>query len=158
MSLPALPALFVSPQFFRVSTLQFSSPSSSFFQTSSSQDRSLRIKMKYSILLAGLATVSSVLAAPEKRWCLTDSKANTIVAKFQSVLEGVDYNGQSPNITAKQVVAKNYIEYSDSILSLEGAPVSHLRISSSDIYIRRLTISLLAWQYPFRHLSPTMAE
>jgi hypothetical protein len=79
--------------------------------------------MKCATFLAGLAAVSSVLATPEKRWCLTSGEANTIVAKFASILEGVHYHGQIPNITAKQVVAKNYVEYSDSILSLEQAPV-----------------------------------
>ena len=84
--------------------------------------------MKYATVIASaLALATSVVsAAPslEKRHCLTDAEAATIIAKFTSILEGVDYNGQTPDITAKQVVAKHYTEYSDSILSLEGTPVS----------------------------------
>ena len=85
--------------------------------------------MKLNTIFLYLAAIASAAASPtEKRWgygnCLTDEQANKIVAKFASILEGVDYQGQSPNVTAKQVVAKNYVEYSDSILSLEGDPVS----------------------------------
>jgi hypothetical protein len=81
--------------------------------------------MRFATIFGALAAVSAVSAIPtEKRGgCLSTGQATTIVNKFISILEGVDYNGQIPNITAKQVVAKNYIEYSDSILSLEQAPV-----------------------------------
>lgn len=82
--------------------------------------------MRFATLFGALAATSAVSAtAIEKRYggCLTTHQATTIVNKFISILEGVDYNGQIPNITAEQVVASNYVEYSDSILSLENAPV-----------------------------------
>lgn len=82
--------------------------------------------MKYTTIFAAFVAAASAAATPGKRWgdgCLTSSEANTIVAKFASVLEAVDYNGQIPNVTAVQVLAPNYVEYSDSILSLEHAPV-----------------------------------
>ena len=81
--------------------------------------------MRFATIFGGLAVVSAVSAIPtEKRGgCLSTSQATTIVNKFISILEGVDYNGQIPNVTAVQVVAKNYVEYSDSILSLEDVPV-----------------------------------
>jgi hypothetical protein len=49
---------------------------------------------------------------------LTQTKAEEIVNKFKSVLEGVDYKGKTPFQTTQDVVAENYIEYSDSIQSL----------------------------------------
>ena len=83
--------------------------------------------MRFTTVLAALAAATCVSAAPadEKRWqhCLTSAQAEVIVDKFLSILEGVNYHGQSPNITAKQIVAEDYVEYSDSILSLEKQPV-----------------------------------
>jgi hypothetical protein len=46
------------------------------------------------------------------------------VNKYISILQNQTYNGQSPVATANQIIASNYVEYSDSILSLEKAPVS----------------------------------
>jgi len=84
--------------------------------------------MKYTTIVASAFALgaSFVTAAPslEKRFCLTTKEAETIVAKFISVLEGVDYEGQSPNVTAVDVVAADYHEYSDSIQSLEDVPLS----------------------------------
>ena len=91
--------------------------------------------MKSTIFASALALATSASAAaianptfslPQFCPCLPDSQASTIVAKFVSILEGVEYQGQSPNVTASQVVAPNYVEYSDSILSLEKAPVRTL--------------------------------
>lgn len=87
--------------------------------------------MKLTSIVLGLAAATpTALATPGGRWhggghgyCLSYYEAETIVNKFISILENVDYKGQSPAVTAKQVVAEDYIEYSDSILSLEGAPV-----------------------------------
>ena len=46
--------------------------------------------------------------------------------KYISILENQPYFGQSVNATADQIIATNYVEYSDSILSLEKAPVRTL--------------------------------
>lgn len=85
--------------------------------------------MKFTVVAAIAAFAASAAAAPEvateKRWfgCLNQWQAETIVNKYISILEGSDYNGQSPNVTADQIIAEDYTEYSDSILSLEKAPV-----------------------------------
>jgi len=85
--------------------------------------------MKFTVVAAVAALASSVAGAPgvatEKRWfgCLNQWQAETIVNKYISIMEGADYKGQSPNVTADQIIAKDYTEYSDSILSLEKAPV-----------------------------------
>lgn len=75
---------------------------------------------------AAIANPEPGLSLPQFCPCLTDYQATTIVNKFVSILEGVEYQGQSPNVTAQQVVAPNYVEYSDSILSLEKAPVGQI--------------------------------
>ncbi|KAF2774121.1 hypothetical protein EJ03DRAFT_322721 [Teratosphaeria nubilosa] len=54
---------------------------------------------------------------------LTQWQANTIVGKYSAVLQGQGYDGMTINETAASVVAPSYVEISDSILSLEGAPL-----------------------------------
>lgn len=58
--------------------------------------------------------------------CLNTFTAQQIVNQYSSILQNQSYNGQSPQATAQQIIASNYIEYSDSILSLEKAPVCAL--------------------------------
>jgi len=79
--------------------------------------------MKFSTIASGLALASAAAASPLQR-CLTQQQGNTIVNKFISILEDKSYNGQSANATAEALIANDYVEISDSILSLEGAPVS----------------------------------
>ncbi|KAH9826053.1 hypothetical protein Tdes44962_MAKER03836 [Teratosphaeria destructans] len=57
---------------------------------------------------------------------LTQWQANTIVGKYSAVLQGQGYDGMTISQTAASVVAPNYVEISDSILSLEGAPVRNV--------------------------------
>lgn len=87
--------------------------------------------MKLITILASLAAIGTASAAPAEKFCLSDDQASVIVSKFASVLEGASYQGQNPNKTALQVVARNYVEYSDSILSLEGDEVSDLAYLAS---------------------------
>jgi hypothetical protein len=127
-----------------IDTLLLSSNSLTSIQT-------CQFNMKLNTILASLAAIAYATASPtEKRGgygnCLTDEQANTIVAKYASILEGVEYQGQSPNVTAEQVVAKNYVEYSDSILSLEDAPVSKFATYCLRVFSNKSASS------PTRHL------
>ena len=91
--------------------------------------------MKFTLLASCLSLAATIAAAPtpepelEARTllplgCLNSFLANQIVTKYISILENQPYQGQSVNTTALQIIASNYVEYSDSILSLEKAPVS----------------------------------
>lgn len=86
--------------------------------------------MKLTLLASCLSLAATISAAPtleERQFgCLLPSKAQAIVNKYISILQNQTYNGQSPVATANQIIASNYVEYSDSILSLEKAPVSIL--------------------------------
>jgi hypothetical protein len=62
---------------------------------------------------------------------LTPSDAEQIVNKYISILQNQTYYGQSVQTTASQIIAPNYVEYSDSILSLEQAPVSLSQIHAA---------------------------
>jgi hypothetical protein len=85
--------------------------------------------MRSFLLTYGLSLVACVLAAPmlEERTfsfgCLNAFSAQQIVDKYASILENQPYYGQSVNTTAGQIIASNYLEYPDSIFSLEKAPV-----------------------------------
>ena len=85
--------------------------------------------MKLSLFAYCLSLAACVLAAPvlEERTfgfgCLNAFSAQRIVDKYISILENQPYDGQSVNTTAEQIIATNYLDYSDSILSLEKAPV-----------------------------------
>lgn len=78
-----------------------------------------------SLALLGAAVSGSAL--PKTRtadWqnCLTQSEAESIVDQYTSILSHSDVT--SANATAQALLDDNYTEISDSILSLEGQPVS----------------------------------
>lgn len=82
--------------------------------------------MKFSLIAgAALALVSSTIAKPTgKSWanCIAQSTAEDIVNKYITILSHPDI--QAANATAQALLANDYQEVSDSILSLEGQPVS----------------------------------
>lgn len=85
--------------------------------------------MKFSLALAPLALVTSVTASTlhTRDWsdwqnCLSQSQAETIVNEYASILTHSD--PAAANATAQALLDVNYVEISDSILSLEGQPVS----------------------------------
>ena len=90
-----------------------------------------------SLLASTLALAVTVAAAPAPEFdrrnyfCLQSFEAQLIVNKYISILENKSYLGQSPSSTANQVIAADYVEYSDSILSLEKAAVRNVRPSHS---------------------------
>lgn len=78
--------------------------------------------MKSATLAFIVGCVSAAFAYPLQE-CLSQSEASTIIDKFISILDGQGYDGQSANATAISLIADDYIEISDSILSLTGRPV-----------------------------------
>ena len=83
--------------------------------------------MKFSLYASALALASTAIAAPaiEERGlkCVTLSQAKTIVARFGGVITQQGSDLGDANTTAQAILAGGYTEYSDSVLSLEQAPV-----------------------------------
>lgn len=86
--------------------------------------------MKLSINVPLFATFLAVSVLPivlssitKRDYCVTQYEANDIVTKFAAILAQTD-GAAAANATAQALLADDYIEFSDSILSLEGLPVS----------------------------------
>ncbi len=98
--------------------------------------------MKLFFILAPLALAASVAAsALPKRGdggCLSQSEAESIVSQYASILTHTDV--ATANATAQALLDENYTEISDSILSLEGQPVSHVILARSIAAGHRLTL------------------
>ncbi len=80
--------------------------------------------MKFIISLAAMA--SFAVAAPwnwPQGYCLSDSEADTIVARYAAVIAQQPSDLGSAVVTAKAIVAKNYTEQSDSANQQIGIPV-----------------------------------
>jgi len=96
--------------------------------------------MKLLSILAPLALVAGVTAfATPKRssdWegCLSQSDAETIVNEYMSILSHTP-DVATANATAQALLATNYTETSDSILSLEGQPLGTATFVGKDVYI-----------------------
>jgi hypothetical protein len=84
--------------------------------TAPNNTASMQIK---ALLLTAFAACA--LAAPSST-CLTDAQATSLAKKFQGMLSNADR--QAANATGQAILAVGYEETSDSILSLEHAPVS----------------------------------
>jgi hypothetical protein len=54
---------------------------------------------------------------------LTQAQAQLIIQQYQSLVQYKPYNGMQPEDTAKQLLADNYMAYSDSVKSLTNQPV-----------------------------------
>lgn len=86
--------------------------------------------MKFSQIISAIALISTAVAAPQGwgNWgqcsddCITQATATDIVNKFITILN--HYDIPAANATAQALLADNFAEISDSILSLEGQPVS----------------------------------
>lgn len=83
--------------------------------------------MKFSYILSAFALTSTAFAAPtvaRRDWsnCIAQSTAEDLVNGYISILAHTDV--ATANATAQKILADDYQEISDSILSLEGQPVS----------------------------------
>lgn len=82
--------------------------------------------MKFLSILAPLslvvATAATAIPRDGSKYGLTQEVADDIVAKFITILDHQD--PVAANATAQALLAEGYTEISDSILSLEGQPVS----------------------------------
>jgi len=97
--------------------------------------------MKFSSIIAPLALASSVTATAirNRNWsdwqnCVSQSQAETIVSDYASILS---HSGgvAAANATAQALLDVNYVEISDSILSLEGQPLGTATFVGKDTYI-----------------------
>lgn len=87
--------------------------------------------MKFSVA-AITAFATAALAIPQwGNWgcpqdqCISQDDANRLVDRFISVLGHYDSDIGDAATTANAILADSYREISDSILSLEGLPVSY---------------------------------
>ena len=87
--------------------------------------------MRFFTLAASFLAVASASALPERRWnnwgknkCLSQDQANSIVSQFIVGLTHPDV--PAANATLQALLADDFKETSDSILSLEGLPVRSL--------------------------------
>jgi len=78
--------------------------------------------MKSTLVATALGLAAAVFAAPQA--CLTQRQANRLVNRFIGILDHQGSDLGDANATAQALIADDYQEISDSILSLEGAPVS----------------------------------
>lgn len=111
--------------------------------------------MKFSLITTTLALASAAVAAPGwgnnnnqpwNQWQnqLSQSAAENIVNKFISVLTHTD--NVKANATAQALLANDFSEVSDSILSLEGQPVCNKHALTDNL------LTFLAWWqlFPFQ--------
>ncbi|KAK5072499.1 hypothetical protein LTR64_005028 [Lithohypha guttulata] len=94
--------------------------------------------MKFSLIAAAACTLaSSAFAAPAwSAWpsnCLAQGTATDIVNQYVTILN--HYDVKAANATAQTLLADDYIEISDSILSLEGQPLNQTTFAGKQLYI-----------------------
>ncbi len=77
--------------------------------------------MKFTIVATALALASTALSAPGK--CVSISEAQAIVNRYVGIQTQAGSDFGNATETAEKLLVKNYEEISDSILSLEKAPV-----------------------------------
>lgn len=85
--------------------------------------------MKLLTYLTSLVAVASAVAVPARRgaeWqnCLAQSEAQKLVDEYIAILSHTSSSIGDANATAQAILDNGYQEISDSILSLEGQPVS----------------------------------
>ena len=87
--------------------------------------------MKLTTIATSLALVASALAAPAVRLdspqesqCLCQQDAETFLNRFIPAFQHLP-DIPTANKTLQEIVAPHFVDISDSILSLEGRPVSH---------------------------------
>lgn len=79
--------------------------------------------MKFTTIASTLALAATVIASPRiphRSSGVSQAEAESVVSKIISIF------GHQPgaNATAHALLADNFVEHSDSILALEGQPVS----------------------------------
>lgn len=83
--------------------------------------------MKTTLFASVLAFALSALASPvDERGlfnCVSQQDANTFVSNFATVLAHQNSSLGTPQQTANILLADNFVEYSNSVLSLQGLPV-----------------------------------
>ncbi|OAL37259.1 hypothetical protein AYO20_03435 [Fonsecaea nubica] len=95
--------------------------------------------MKVLSLLTPMSLMAGVMAAATPKrdasWqsCVSQAEAESIVNQYIIVLEHTD--AAAANATAQSLLDENYIETSDSILSLEGQPLGTATFVGKDNYI-----------------------
>ena len=79
--------------------------------------------MKFFALAATFLAAVSATGSPKRTHgkCLSQSTAENIVGQFITILN--HYDVPAANATAQALLAEDFTETSDSILSLEGRPV-----------------------------------
>ncbi len=89
----------------------------------------LSTNMRFFTIASTFLAVASASALPNRHWnkCLSQDQANSIVGQFIEGLQHPDV--PAANATLQALLADNFQEVSDSILSLEGQPVRTLALS-----------------------------
>ena len=77
--------------------------------------------MKLSIIASGLALASTALGRSAS--CITRQQAKQLVERYSTIMQHINSDLGDPTATAEALLIPEYQEISDSILSLEGAPV-----------------------------------
>lgn len=78
--------------------------------------------MKFAVFASALALTSTASAAAVR--CLNTQSATKIVNRFIGIQNKQGSDLGNAAVTADRLIANNYKEYSDSILMLQGKPVS----------------------------------
>lgn len=116
--------------------------------------------MKFLTYLTSVVAVATAAAVPNRRgqeWqnCLSQAEAENLVGQYMSILEHSP-SPQAANATAQALLDNNYQEISDSILSLEGLPVSHY-IRSSDEHADRLQLGGVTFNGKQEYIEGTLS-
>ncbi|KAF2765653.1 hypothetical protein EJ03DRAFT_205271 [Teratosphaeria nubilosa] len=136
--------------------------------------------MRTAIIISTLAFVSAAIAGGgdnnDRPYhdSLSQSQAEEIVGKFSAVLSGHGYQGMTINQTAQSVVAQDYVEYSQSLQSLEGVPLGGPTATSYKEWYDRVTAHPTAdivtnevlvagdhnilWSWTFPHIGSSQYE
>lgn len=91
--------------------------------------------MKFSLPLAALSLASAVVASAST--CITHASAELFISRFSSVLTHQNSDLGDPETTGNAILAVEYEEISDSILSLVQDPTKPVSPSSCGLGIKR---------------------
>ncbi|KAK3057350.1 hypothetical protein LTR09_001533 [Extremus antarcticus] len=93
--------------------------------------------MKFFATASVLVAIASTALA-KTQGCLSTKQASQLVSRFSSLLSQSDSDLGDYNTTGKAILAKEYIEVSDSILSLTQRPLGSTTFSGRDAYLAGL--------------------
>lgn len=100
--------------------------------------------MKFFATASVLVAIASTALA-KTQGCLSTKQASQLVSRFSSLLSQSDSDLGDYNTTGKAILAKEYIEVSDSILSLTQRPVSYLQHVVTRLFMNGTLTSRPAW-------------